>query len=192
MKAKSILKSLIGAVAAVGIAALTAPAAWAQVGVSDTATGTAIAEIVVEITIAANTPLDFGTLSDFVAGTVTVDPTTSVGTYNPTTLEFPGGGGTTIRGEFTVTGVNNALFSIILPTHTAAGDSGVTTITDGATDIEVFNFSDSKGGLNGAGATGAQLTGGSFILGIGATANIELADAVGNYTGTYDVIVQYD
>lgn len=146
---------------------LTLDCGTAQATISVTGTlGTAIS-------ISSTANLEFGRLAPTgAAGTVTVTP---AGTRSSTNVDLVGG--TVGAAGFTVTGETNANYAISLPTNVIlTGPSGTMT-------VDTFN--------DDAGAN-PRLTGGSDPFNVGATLNVGGNQALGGYTGTFAVTVNYN
>ncbi len=86
-------------------------------------------------------------------------------------------GGTPAAASFNVTGDGNANYSITLPSSTTLSSGGDTMTVD------TFNHD--------AGAT-PTLAGGADTFNVGATLNVGATQAVGTYSGTFDVTVNYN
>lgn len=154
-----------------GALVLAAPAAFAQASAS--ATANAGANIVTAITLTKTRDLYFGNFTA-TAGTATV-AATSAGALTPGTT-VPAGG-TPTSAAFTVGGTGSRTFAITPITNT--------TISNGATTMVVNNFKTTPSG------TGTLSTG-SAILYVGADLVIGTGQAVGDYTGTFSVTVNYN
>ena len=84
--------------------------------------------------------------------------------------------GATATATFAVAGAANQAFTVTLPADT--------TLTSGGNSMTVDTFTQSAGtNLDGSGAA---------TIDIGATLNVGVNQADGNYTGTYDVTVDYN
>lgn len=154
----------------------------ATVGVEDIsaaefvdASATISASIIAPIGISATTPMSFGDIgpSEF-SGSLVLSNSGAALATNVT--EVPGG--IVSEGVFTVTGDGNAAYSVTLPSS-ATLSSGANTMT-----ITGFNHD--------GGATPTIAGGGSRDLSIGATLNVGANQSGGAYTGTYQVIVNYN
>ena len=141
-----------------------------------TVTGNASATVKIPLSIALGTnAMNFGD----VAGDA-VDDTTVVLTTGGTTSSADGAStaGTPLAGDYDVSGEGTLGYTITLP------DDVTVTLTGPGTAMPVTGFADSLGG------TGA-LTAGSQSFTVGATLNINGGQTAGAYSGTYDVIVNY-
>jgi hypothetical protein len=148
---------------------------------SSTATAAASATIIEPIVINKTSDLNFGSLgvSTTTAGTVVLAPgggrTPSGGVFLPTS-----GASGVSAASFTVTGQSGFTYAITLP-------SAPVTITNGTQNMTVTNFTSTP-------ATTGTLTGGTQTLNVGATLNVDAAQAAGTYTTTtpFDVTVNYN
>ena len=161
----------IAAVAVVGIATLTPSSVHAT-----TEPANANATIIAPIGIANTVDLEFASIVPGAGGTVTVDTAdtrTSCAGVTACT-------GTVTSALFTVTGLALATYAITLPAD------GTITITNGAVTMPVNTFTSAPD------PTGTLSLAGSQILTVGATLTVGAAQAVGSYTDTFDVIVNYN
>lgn len=145
-----------------------------------TASANATARIITPIILTHGQDLVFGTIaSTSSAGTVEVD-TEGVRTGTNVTLS------TIVEGKastYTVTGENNSTYSITLP------EDDQVTISNGvaANDMPVKTFTCSYASKESTlSATGTD----SFT--VGATLHVAANQAVGNYTGSFNVTVNYN
>lgn len=160
--------------AAAAVSALAAPAAFAQN--SDLVSTTGSTTIMDPISIAKNSDLQFGSVVKPSTGANTVIINASTGAR---TL---GGAGdtalvtsTTGRATYTVTGEEDATFSISTPATfdmANGGDSLTVTLTSSA-------------------ASGT-LTSGTATFGVGGSFPIATSTVTGAYSGTFDVTVAYN
>lgn len=161
---------------ATGVAALSA-GFFSTAATSATDAADASATILAPLTITADitAEMDFGEISpDVVATSVIMD---SAG--GRTSLDGAGiFGGTPAGGNFDVTGAGNLAYTITVPVN------GLVTLTGGGTPMAVDDFTDSEGGL-------ANLLLGTGTFNVGATLMLNANQAVGLYSGTYDVTVNY-
>ncbi|MDF1560243.1 MAG: DUF4402 domain-containing protein [Bacteroidales bacterium] len=144
---------------------------------SGTASATATAVIVSPITIAKDADLSFGNIiADTDGGTVVVDP---AGARTLNGLTSPSVTGTITAASFTVTGLADATYAIILPVSHI--------ISSGGNNMTVDNFTSTPN------ATGT-LTGGTQTLNVGATLNVTGSQPAGTYTNAtgFDVTVNYN
>ncbi len=161
------------AVGAIGLAAVLPSNAKAA-----DATATAAATIAAAIGIANPAELSFGIASPDPAnpGTVVLIP---AGTRtNPDGFLTLIGGGTVAAAAFDVNGGANATYTISLPASVI--------LNSGGNSMTANAFTDSLGGAGTLDGLGAQ----SFT--VGATLSVGAGQAVGTYTGTFDVIVLYN
>lgn len=160
-------------------AAMAASVAVASIGFSTqanaaSATFDASANIqtAIQITNAAN--LNFANIvpSSSAAGTVLIN--TSGGRTCDPALSCAG---TTAAAEFDVIGSDGATYSITLPS--------AANIASGPNNMLVDGFVSSVGAVG-------TLTGGSETFNVGGTLNVGINQAVGAYTGTFSVTVEYN
>jgi hypothetical protein len=166
------------AMALAGLAGLGALALDAEPASSASAIGTGNATIIVPITIAATANLEFGKLA---AGTgVSVVRIDTAGARSlvsgDTTLVT---GGTEQAASFDVTGEASQGYAITLP-------AGAATLTSGANTMTVDTFTSSVG------ASSTLSVGGTETFTVGGDLNVGIAQAVGTYTGTFTVTVNYN
>ncbi|MBE0675106.1 MAG: DUF4402 domain-containing protein [Bacteroidales bacterium] len=150
--------------------------AFGQTGAS--ATATAAATIVSPIAISKDVDMSFGNVAvNTNPGTVVLATDGSRTSTGGVTL--PATTGTVTAASFTVTGTTGYTFAISLPASV--------TVSLGANNMTVDNFSSSLG------ATGT-LTAGTATLNVGATLNVLGSQAPGNYvSGTpFTVTVNYN
>jgi len=166
---KNMKKILILVVLFSGFAA----SSFAQGGTATT-NASSHAQIISPITILKTQDMEFGNLAVSASlGTAVID--------NADGLSVTGGvskvGVTASKSAaFTVTGQASTAYSVTLPpsTITLTGPSGT---------MILWNFTSNCGGLIGAGTDSFK---------VGATLNVAGSQDVGNYTGTFPVIVNYN
>ncbi len=140
----------------------------------------ALATLVIPISIANDVAMDFKTVAaSATAGTV-VMAATSGAALTPT-----GGvtvvSGTPTAGKFTVTGEGTQVFTITLPT-------GAETLTGSVSgDITVDEWTCSEASL-----TTAALVGGTLVFYVGGTLNVGVEEVAGTYSGSFNIIVDYN
>ncbi len=170
MKAMNLLKLAAVLMAGTGLAALSTSQAWAA-----SANSNADAEVIAPIGISNTTGLNFGRIAPTgVAGTVVLD---TADTRTQTNVDLVSGG-TVTSAVFAVTGEASEAYAITLPASA--------TIISGANNMTVDTFTHDAGGspaLDGTGNDGFN---------VGATLNVGAAQAVGSYTGTFAVTVNYN
>jgi hypothetical protein len=137
-----------------------------------TESASAAANIISPMTITKNVDLNFGNIAAGAAAGTVVMSTTGVRT--PTNVILPSVTGTVTAAQFTVTGLAGSNYVITLP--------GTVNLTSGSNSMTLDNFTEDATNV---------LTGGTETFGVGATLNIEANQAVGLYTGTFDVTVDY-
>lgn len=144
---------------------------------AQTATATASATIVEPISIAVAGELNFGAIvpSTTLAGSVVV---ASDGTPTPTNVTLISLVSASVP-TFTVTGAPNATFYVTLPIST--------TISNGTESMTVSSFTQSVANPLTLGATT-----GTEDFSVGATLTVAADQAVGAYTGSFDVTVAYN
>lgn len=145
---------------------------------SDLATANASAEIISAITISKTTDMDFGMVANnaTTGGTVILDNAATTGRTGSADIITASAFQNAV---FTINAENLYTYSISLPTSNI-------TLSDGGTNTMTVNgFNDNLGGSS----TG---TSADQTLYVGATLNVGANQAVGNYTGTFDVSVNYN
>lgn len=140
-----------------------------------TATANATATVITPIAISKTVDLQFDKFAAMTGGTVvmsTAGVRSKTGAVVLSTV-LPGA-----AASFTVTGDANATYTITLPASA--------TITSGANTMAVGTFTSNPASVGnlGAGATQTLLVGGTLTVASG--------QVVGAYTGTFDVIVEYN
>lgn len=138
------------------------------------ASGTANATMVAPISMAATSAMEFASLAaTTTAGTVVLS---TAGARSGTDVDVLSGG-SPAAAVFTVSGANNATYSLTLP-------STPQTLTSGGDTMTLTAFTeDSTETLNGSG---------SEAFNVGATLNVGISQPAGSYTGTYTVTVAYN
>lgn len=165
MNKKNLLSSAVATALLAGVISQSAFAA--------TDTGQARAQIITPITITTTTTLYFGSIQAAVGGdTIALDTSNNAVPAGTSVVT-----GTPTSGSFDVSGTPNALYTITLPASTL--------LNFGAFNMTVNNFS------HNAGATPTIDVSGTSALNIGADLIIAAGQAEGVYTGSYDVIVDY-
>ncbi len=133
-----------------------------------------VQQIFAPISISAVGDMDFGTMSPTgTAGTVTVTP---AGVRTSVNVDLFGG--FPAAASFDVTGEPEQAYSITLPSSA--------TLTSGGDTMTIDTFTDD------AGASPILGIGGSDTFNVGATLNVGGAQAVGTYSGTFAVTVNYN
>lgn len=164
-------KTLIGAAVVAAIA--FTQAANAQSASTSFNVG---ARIVTPISIVKNTDMNFGdVVPSASAGTVVLTPAGVRSVTGGANLGNPGG---TAAAAFTVSGQASSTYAITLP--------GTANITQGVNTMSVSTFTSSLG------ATGTLSAGGSQALTLGATLNVGATQAIGTYSGSFSVSVNYN
>lgn len=162
---------------------VTAAFSSAPVYASNAATATATANVVLPISITKNKDLVFGQFVAGASGDVTVD-TAGARTANGATLV---GGVTPQAAKFTITGANNAGYSIDY-------SSSDPSITNGTDTMALTLYSDNNaGGI----ATGTPLATdtldgtGTQTLYVGGKLTVAGTESPGAYTGNINITVTY-
>ena len=162
------LRTIASAAAVAGMVASAALSVQAAGG-----TGNVTASIIAPIAITKSTDLAFASVvASGDADTVVVGPAgarSCGGTLNCT--------GTVSAGVFAVTGGAGETYAITLPASA--------TVTSGGDTMTVDTFTSTPSGTG-------TLTGGAETLRIGATLQVGAGQALGGYTGTYVVTVEYN
>jgi hypothetical protein len=148
-----------------------------QSALAATDTGTANARIVTPITIAETTEMNFGDIQPEGGATTVTLSTTGVATPSGATVVT----GSPSQGVFSVTGTEAATYSITLPAD------GTVQLTGPGPAMNVNGFN------HNAGATPVIGVGGTSTLNIGAVLSVagSATQTAGDYSGTYDVTVDY-
>ena len=146
-----------------------------------TGTATASATIVTPISIVKAGDLAFGNIiADANGGTVTV---TSAGVISHSGVVAPSVKGTSSAASFTVTGLAGATYAIGLPADNAVILKKVGAGADATEQMKLTAFTEN--------AT-KTLTGGTETFRVGATLNVVAGQVAGDYTATFNVIVNYN
>ena len=163
------MKRILLAGAALIAAAAVTPALADNVNVAN-ATGTAAVTIFTPITVTQTQGLDFGTITSGQAGDVAINP-------NDGSRHVDGGVGAVAAdvgapGTFQVTGQQNAVINVVVDNAIVGFAGGITGVTKVGTLPTV---------LNGTTATFA----------VGGSLSIPAQTKAGQYSGTYNVAVNY-
>ncbi|MGV8892780.1 MAG: DUF4402 domain-containing protein [Burkholderiaceae bacterium] len=121
--------------------------------------------------------LAFGSLVAGSGGTVTVS-LTGVRSASGGVILLPSGSGSAAL--FSVTGNSSATYAITLPAN------GVVSLTSGANTMAVNNFTSNPA------PTGQLSVGGSQTLSVGATLSVGSNQPSGPYSGSFNVMVNYN
>ena len=155
-------------------AALTATTIYSTSLNAATVTSTASANVLAPLTIADGTDqMNFGNVSGDATNATTVVLTTAGGTSSTDGAIVSG---SPTAADFDVTGAGNAAYTITLP--------GSTVLKGDGPEMTVDTFTSSV-------ASPSSLTGGTGSFTVGATLHINANQAVGVYTGNYDITVDY-
>ncbi|NIQ95173.1 MAG: DUF4402 domain-containing protein, partial [Desulfuromonadales bacterium] len=167
-------RALLGATALAAAFCLAPAVASAQVcGVPPCGSGGG-GTAPLSITLLQN--MEFGTLAGdgSITGTATIDPSTGTKSVAGGTFDF---GGVTSAASFEVKGLRNTPFTIILP--------AIVTLNSGADSMTLDSFTSNP---SGSGILGSS---GKLSVTVGATLHVGVNQPAGNYTGIFDVIVNY-
>ena len=132
-----------------------------------------------DIAISNTQALAFGKFVAGSGGSVTVNASGARSASGGVLLLASGGG--TVA-QFNITGDPNATYAVTLP----ADDVVTITIAGGGSSMAVNSFVSSPASTGTLGGGGAQ------TLKVGATLTVGASQAVGNYSGTFSVIVVYN
>lgn len=150
-----------------------------QVVAQSNADSDAYATLIVPISIVNDVAMDFKTLAASGTAGTCVMAATSGAALTPT-----GGvtviSGTPTAGKFTVTGEGTQVFTITLP----AGASTLTGSVSGDMTVDTWTCSEPL--------TTAALVGGTLEFYVGGTLNVDADEVAGLYSGTFNVIVDYN
>ena len=127
-------------------------------------------------TLANNTSLSFGSFTAGSGGTVTVN---AAGARSKTGGVVVSSQGVPSAAQFTITGTNSSAVTISLPTD------GTVLLSDGSHTMALTGFVSNP---NGTGILGG---GGTLTISVGAVLNVGNAQPPGNYTGSFNVTVNY-
>lgn len=141
--------------------------------------GTSTATIVTPITITPVNNLAFGKLDAKTGGTVnmTVGGARSIASGTTVLMNT---GNTSNQATFTIGGEANATYAITLPAD------GVVTLTGAGTAMPVDGF------VSNPAATGTLSGAGAQTVNVGAVLTVGSGQTAGPYTGSFDVIVEYN
>ncbi len=170
----------------VGISAFGISISNAQL--TNTASATASATIVQDLTIAKTNDMNFGVIipSSTVASTFILAPAggLTVGVGNINQILGDQTAASPEAAAFTVTGSGLSIFTISLPTTLQ-----IINPTSQAMTVNTFTSSLAVAGVTLGGTLGALSVTENFT--VGATLNVGTGQAAGLYTGTFDVTVNY-
>lgn len=146
-------------------------------GQANDATGTAqaFANIVTPISIKKNIDLNFGNIAASGSNFTVALSAAGVRSSTGGTGTLPSVMGTVTAAEFTASGLTGATYAVTLPSSI--------TITHGTNNMTVDDFNSN--------AT-LTLTDGSETFNVGATLNVGANQVAGAYTGTFNVVVNYN
>ncbi len=153
--------------------AMTSAGIYSPAVMAAATTGSSTARVVQAMTITAANALAFGDILSGASGNVILDTANGVTGSLATT-------GTRTSGSFTLTGAASAVYTVTLDAST--------TITDGTDTMNVTGINHDSGLLG----TRTLSAGGADTLSIGGTLTVAGTEAVGSYSGTYNVTVDYE
>ena len=162
-------------------ALLVSVASISEVSAQATATATASATIVTPIAISKTADMNFGNVAVHAVNNGTV-AMTAAGVRSATGgVTLPATIGTVSAASFTVSGQGNYTYAITLP-------SAALIISSGANTMDVHTFTSSPS------STGTLSAGGTDILTVGATLDVDGGQAAGLYTSAtpFSVTVNYN
>lgn len=139
-------------------------------------TANASATVLTALSITQNTAMNFGDVAGDADAATTVVLTTAGATSS---ADGASAAGTPSAGIFDVVGAGTLSYSITLPAD------GVVTLTGPSTAMPVDGFNHDAGGA-------PALAGGADQFNVGATLTINANQAAGAYSGTYNVVVNYN
>jgi len=131
-------------------------------------------------------PLEITKVADLKFGNIAAGPSAGTVVMSAADVRTGTGGVTLIAAgnvsnaaAFDITGYPDASFTISLP-------ASITTLASGANEMEVDNFVSSLGASSNLDGSGEA------ELKVGATLNVDANQAVGLYTGSFDVTIAYN
>lgn len=142
------------------------------------ATANGTAEVITAIGIAKNADLRFGKFAASTGGSVVMTAAGARSKTGAVVLSTIDAGG---AASFTVSGAASATYAVTLPSTATLTGPGSPAAT-----MSVGTFTSTPSG------TGTLSTGGSQTLTVGGTLTVASAQAVGSYTGTFTVSVEYN
>ena len=139
------------------------------------ATSSATAKVVVPITVSNTAPLAFGSFSAGSGGTIMIG---TDGARSKTAGVVLLNASTGAAAAFAVNGESNATYTITLPTTVQVADGGNT--------MSLGSFVSNPSGTGTLSGSGAQ------TINVGATLTVADGQTAGNYTGSFNVSVEYN
>jgi hypothetical protein len=149
-----------------------------------TKSANASANIIVPIILTKNVDLVFGNVAVQGAGTVAMAASAAGTRTNSTNITLPVLTGSPSAAKFSVTGEGASTYDVSLPSSTTITAGVGETMT---VDTFVSNLPSDRGTISGSAGTSGT---GSFY--VGATLNIDAAQPVGLYSGSFEVTVNYN
>ncbi len=128
-------------------------------------------------TLSNNSALSFGSFTAAGGGTITVNA--SGGRSKTGAVLLSSQGAVASPAQFTITGTASAVVTFTVPAN------GTVTLSDGTHTMSVDLFTTNPM------PTGTLGGGGTLIVGIGATLTVNNSQAPGNYTGSFNLTVDY-
>lgn len=149
---------------------------------TDTEQATATAKIIVPIALQKNADLAFGNIIPGAEAGTVVLAASNARTGTNVTL---GMSSSASAASFTVTGLANNTYSVTLP-----GDNAIelTSTANGAVAMKITTFTT----FAVSGTMGVIEGGGTQVFKVGATLNVGANQAAGDYTGNFNVSVNYN
>lgn len=142
------------------------------------ATANGTAEVITAISISKTADLRFGKFAAGTGGSVVMSTAGARSKTGAVVLSTIDSGG---AASFTVSGAANATYAVTLPSSATLTGPGSPAAT-----MSVGTFTSNPSG------TGTLSAGGSQTLAVGGTLTVASAQAVGSYTGTFTVSVEYN
>jgi hypothetical protein len=139
------------------------------------ATSSATAKVVTPITVSNTAALAFGSFSAGSGGTILIG---TDGARSKTAGVVLLNSSTGAAAAFAVNGENNTTYTISLPTTVS--------VSDGTNTMSLGSFVSNPSGTGTLSGSGAQ------TINVGATLTVASSQAAGNYTGSFNVSVEYN
>ncbi|HEY4082967.1 MAG TPA: DUF4402 domain-containing protein [Burkholderiaceae bacterium] len=128
--------------------------------------------------LTSTTPLSFGSFTAGTGGSITL--TSGGGRSKTGGVILVNQGALATAAQFTMTGTANATFAITLPAD------GTVTLDNGANHMAINVF------VSNPSLTGTLSGGGTQVISVGATLTVGNSQVAGNYTGAFNVTVDYN
>lgn len=149
-------------------------------------TATASAKIVIPISVAKNTDLNFGNIAVGATGGTVEYTATGVRTATGG-VKLPAVTGSPAVAKFTVSGEGNSAY-----TMTFSASTEIANTSDNTKKMTISLFTTSLGGTNVGTLSGIAGASGSQEVTVGATLTVDAAQLAGQYQGTFPVTVNYN